>query len=244
MTMPANMPEWGNAQPAGGERHLPVYLLLDTSESMNGAPIESLRRGLELFKSEIESDPFTRDIVKIGIITFSSDAQLVTNGLVTFEHLSVPDLVAFGVTRLDLAFNVLFDSMNREPDVIKAKKGGQKGDWKPAVFVLTDGFPTDGNGYLSDTFWKPARDAVMNRPKGQIKPSSIVSVGCGPNVDDETLKSISTGTAFRMGTGLEAFVALFQRLSQSIGSSLGGGNPDDPFADMQDLDDPDLYRIP
>jgi uncharacterized protein YegL len=70
-----------------------------------------------------------------------------------------------------------------------------------------------------------------------------VAVGCGPNVDDETLKAISTGTAFRMGTSQAAFVALFQYLSRSIAISVQpGGTPENPFAGVPLP--PDLVRIP
>lgn len=239
----SNVPGWADVQPAGGERHLPVYLFLDTSGSMEGAPIESVHQGLEQFKQEVSTDPFARDVVKVGVITFNSDARLITNGLVPIMDFQPPNLVASGVTRLDLAFKVLFESMNR--DVQKPVKGGQKGDWKPAVFILTDGMPTDQNGNVTDRLLMPERDAVINRPKGQIKPSTIVTVGCGPNVDDAMLKNISTGTAFKMGTDAAAFVTLFQYLSQSITDSVSpGGNPDDPFANIQPSSDSDLVRIP
>jgi uncharacterized protein YegL len=243
MSLQSNVPGWADVQPAGGERHLPVYLLLDTSGSMEGAPIESVRQGLELFQREVSTDPFARDVVNVGIITFASEALLINDRLTPIAEFHAPNLVAAGVTRLDLALKVLVQSMSREPDVVKAVRGGQKGDWKPAVFVLTDGLPTDENGDVTDRLWQPERAAVLNRPKGQIKPGTIVAVGCGPNVDDATLKNISTGTAFRMGTDSAAFVTLFQYLSQSIVSSVTpGGNPDDPFADMQATSD--LIRIP
>lgn len=157
------------------------------------------------------------------------------------SDLQPPVLEASGFTRLDLAFKVLLESIDR--DVGKAVRGGQKGDWKPAVFVLTDGRPTDENGNVTARLWQPAGDAVVNRPRGQVKPSVIVAAGCGPDVDDSTLKAISTGTAFRMGTNEAAFVALFQYLFQSLTSSVQpGGNIDDPFANVQPSSD--LIRIP
>lgn len=243
MSDQSNVPNWAEVEPAGGDRPLPVYLLLDVSSSMQGAPIESVRQGVEQFQREVSDDPFAREIVKVGVITFGSDAQLVTGGLLPISAFHAPALRADGVTRLDRAFQVLLDSLDR--DVTRAQKGKQKGDWKPAVFVLTDGRPTDENGYENDRLWRIERDALVNRPRGQVKPSTIVSVGCGTNVDDATLKEISTGTAFRMGTDSAAFVALFQYLSMSIISSVQpGGNVDDPFADLEDFADSDLVRIP
>lgn len=241
MTFQSNVPEWAEVAVPGGERHLPVYLLLDTSGSMEGAPIESVRLGVEMFQREVSEDPFARDVVRVGVITFASDAQLVTGGLVPIANLQIPHLVASGVTRLDLAFRVLLESMDR--DVKHPVKGGTKGDWRPIVFVLTDGRPTDENGNVTDRLWRPARDAVINRPRGQNKPSVIVAVGCGPDVDDETLKDISTGTAFRISGSGASFIALFQYITRSVTASVGpGGNPNDPFANVPVPSD--LIRIP
>lgn len=241
MTFQSNVPEWAEVAVPGGERHLPVYLLLDTSGSMEGAPIESVRLGVEMFQREVSEDPFARDVVRVGVITFASDAQLVTGGLVPIANLQIPHLVASGVTRLDLAFRVLLESMDR--DVKHPVKGGTKGDWRPIVFVLTDGRPTDENGNVTDRLWRPARDAVINRPRGQNKPSVIVAVGCGPDVDDETLKDISTGTAFRISGSGASFIALFQYITRSVTASVEpGGNPNDPFANVPVPSD--LIRIP
>jgi uncharacterized protein YegL len=241
--MQSNIPSWANLEPAGGERGLPVYLLLDVSGSMQGAPIESMRQGLEQFQREVASDPFARDIVRVAVITFGNDAFVANAGLVSIASFRPPELKASGVTRLDLAFQKLLESMDR--DVTRAVKGGQKGDWRPGVFVLTDGRPTDGKGNETDALWHPAREVVVARPIGQIKPSVIVTVGCGPDVDDGTLKAISTGPAFRMGTDNAAFAALFQYLSQSITSSAQpGGHMGDPYADLEASSAAGLIRIP
>src|SRR5687768_12828789 len=109
MSSQSNMPEWASIQTAGGERHLPIYLLLDTSGSMEGAPIESVRQGLEQFQREVVEDPFARDVVRIGVITFASEARLVTNSLVPISDFQPPALMAAGVTRLDLAFKILLE---------------------------------------------------------------------------------------------------------------------------------------
>ncbi|MBP1469021.1 hypothetical protein EYB53_025150 [Candidatus Chloroploca sp. M-50] len=223
-------------------RHLPVYLLLDVSASLAWA----LMQGLEELQHALLADPFARDHVRLGIMTFSNSAEWLTNGLIKVEDMQqvLPTLQAThaplprlgwqqsgrrGVARLDLALQKLSESIDR--DVTKAVKGGQKGDWRPVVFILTDGGPTDEQGNLTDSLWQPAHAALINRPRGQIKPSTIVAVGCGPNVDDSTLKAMSTGNAFWMGNSPAACFALFQYLSQSITNSLQpGGDPADSLA--------------
>ncbi len=80
--------EWAMVQPAEGERHLPVYLLLEISASTAGAPIESIMNGLEQFQEEVVSDPFARDVVKVGVITIGEKAEMVTNGLVAIKEFS------------------------------------------------------------------------------------------------------------------------------------------------------------
>jgi|GEM_PF-6412434 len=73
-----------------GIRRLPVYVLLDCSGSMAGALIQAVQRGVELFLQEVRSDPFARETVHVGVITFDSDARMVTNGLVPIDQFQPP----------------------------------------------------------------------------------------------------------------------------------------------------------
>jgi len=233
---------WGKVPLPPGERRLPVYLLLDTSSSMEGARIEALRQGLEIFQRELGQDVEVQRAVYVGIISFASDAQMVTPGLVQAESLQLPALDVGGVTRLDRAFQVLLESMDR--DLRHPVKGGQKSDYRPVVFVLTDGQPTDENGYRADN-WQSARDAVINRPTGKAKPSALIAVGCGTDVNSEDVKAIITGPgiverssltpeelkttkqtvgwSFLLEDPLASFVNLFRWLSRSLSDSINAG---------------------
>lgn len=191
-----------------GMRRLPIYLLLDTSGSMAGAPIEAVRRGVELFKQEGGQDTFVKETVYVGIITFGGEAEFVTKGLIPFdsfvEDFQPVTLSAGGETPLGQALWLLIESLDQ--DVKGAVKGGEKGDWKPLVFTLTDGQPTDD--------WQKPRDEILSREKKKV--INVITVGCGPSLNQQTLKDIAIGPTFNMGSDDASFKKFFQWVTQTV----------------------------
>ncbi len=187
-----------------GIRRLPIYLLLDCSGSMDGAPIEAVRHGVNLFVNEVQSDPFASQTAHVCIITFASDAQMVTEGLVPVEDLRLPNLSASGSTSLGKALRLLQKSLDE--DIKPAVKGGEKGDWKPLVFILTDGMPTDD--------WQTPRQQILDRQERRVL--NVITVGCGPDIDEQNLKAIAIGPTFRMDNSEASFRTFFQWVSQSV----------------------------
>ena len=56
-------------------RKLPIYLLLDTSGSMHGEPIEAVKNGVDMLVSTLLSDPYALETAYLSVITFDSAAQ-------------------------------------------------------------------------------------------------------------------------------------------------------------------------
>lgn len=187
-----------------GVRRLPVYLLLDCSGSMSGAPIEAVRRGVEQFAREAREDPYARQTVHVGVIVFGSVTQMVTNGLEPIESFNPPQISAGSNTPLGEALRVLQASLDR--DLKPSVAGGEKGDWKPLVFILTDGMPTDD--------WQTPRAELLARQQNKLV--NIITVGCGPYVDEAMLKAIAVGPTFRMDATDASFKAFFQWVTQSV----------------------------
>ena len=52
------------------EQRCPVLLLLDTSYSMNGAPIAELNGGLNTLRQELLNDPMASKRVELAMISF------------------------------------------------------------------------------------------------------------------------------------------------------------------------------
>lgn len=120
-------------------RRLPVYLLLDTSGSMYGEPIEAVKNGVQVLVSTLRQDPYALETAYLSIITFDSDARQVAplTELASFQQ---PNLEANGGTALGEALGLLAQKVDAEVTKTTAEK---KGDWKPLVFLMTDGEPTD-----------------------------------------------------------------------------------------------------
>ena len=102
---------------------------------MFGEPIEAVKNGLQMLVTSLRQDPYALETAYVSVITFASEAKQVVP-LTELAQFQTPDLVASGTTAMGGALSLLADCIQRE-----VQKGGadQKGDWKPVVFMLSDG---------------------------------------------------------------------------------------------------------
>ncbi len=155
-------------------RRLPVYLVLDVSGSMDGEPIEATRMGLRMLLDDLQSNPQALETVWLSVITFGSSARQVVP-LTEIGAFTEPTLTIEGSTNLADALKLL---KNRIETEVRKNTASQKGDWKPLIFLMTDGCPDAG--------WEPAADELK-----KLKPGNIVACAAGPGADDKVLKRIT-----------------------------------------------------
>ncbi len=180
-------------------RRLPVYLLLDCSGSMMGEPIEQVKNGVQVMVSSLRNNPQAIETAYISIITFDSSArQLVP--LTELSNFQMKDIQASGTTSLGEALKVLSNSIDTE---ITKTTPETKGDWKPLVFIMTDGMPTDD--------WKSGLAEFKKRKTGVV-------VGCaaGNNADTQVLKEITENV---VSISIDDITKFFQWVTASIGVS-------------------------
>ena len=183
-------------------RRLPVYLLLDTSGSMYGEPIEAVKNGVQTLSSTLRSDPYALETAYLSIITFNSTAQQITP-LTELAAIQQPNIDAGGCTVLGGALELLAKKVDSE---ITKTTAEVKGDWRPLVFLMTDGEPTDSITKGLEEFKKRKFGMVIACAAGQ-----------GANVN--TLKQI-TENVVQLDTADSATIkAFFKWVSASISTS-------------------------
>jgi uncharacterized protein YegL len=119
------------------EPRCPFVLLLDTSKSMAGKPIEALNEGLRAFHTELMKDTLARLRVEIAVLSFGGTVQLVQN-FVTADGFTPPTLQADGLTPMGAA-------ILRAMDLIATRKKKYQTNgvayYRPWVIMITDGAP-------------------------------------------------------------------------------------------------------
>jgi uncharacterized protein YegL len=180
-------------------RRLPVYLVLDTSGSMMGEPIAAVETGVQTLVSALRQDPYALETAYLSIITFDSNAKQIVP-LTELTAFQMPSIAATGLTSLGDALKLLADKIDNEVAKTTAEV---KGDWKPLVFIMTDGCPTDD--------WQKGLAEFRKRKTGMV-----VACAAGQGADTNVLKQI-TECVVQLDTADSSTIkAFFKWVSASV----------------------------
>jgi uncharacterized protein YegL len=190
------------------EQRLPCVLVLDTSASMHGEPIEELSAGLDILCEELKSDDDASQKVQVLVVKCGGRAEILSDW-VDAESFDPPTLEADGGTPLGQAVTLAADMLEQRKQ--EYKKAGVS-YLKPWLFIISDGIPTDS--------WKSAADDLINLEKqGKFTTFPIAVEGA----DIEIMNSFAIREAQKLD-GIE-FKKLFQWISASV--RIGSQRADD-----------------
>ena len=165
--------DFGNVIPA---RRLPVYLLIDTSDSMLGEPLNLARQVVTSLHHELMNMPEVIDIVALSAILFGGKAWQAVP-LTEVAEFVLPDLDVTGASTLGAAFRVLGDALDRE---MRPNRPGMKGDYRALILLLAGSMPIDD--------WQGELKALpLNRYIGDF-----VALSCNEDVELDYLEQITT----------------------------------------------------
>ncbi|MET0572495.1 MAG: VWA domain-containing protein [Pedobacter agri] len=159
-------------------RRLPVYFLIDTSGSMYGEPIQALNNALSGMVNTLRADAQALDSLWISMITFDREVNEIVS-LTELASFQLPEITCpqSGPTHTGQALHMLHEKV--QTDVIKGN-AQQKKDWKPLLFLFTDGKPSDLQLY---------REMV---PKiKSLNFGAIVGCAAGHSANDALLKELT-----------------------------------------------------
>jgi uncharacterized protein YegL len=164
--------------------------------------MEAVKNGVQVLASTLRQDPYALETVFISVITFDSNAKQIVplTDLVSFQP---PDLQAQGITAMGAALRLVAKKIDEE--VIKTTQD-RRGDWKPLVFLMTDGAPNDD--------WKAGLKEFKN-----VKAGMVIACAAGMAADTDVLKQI-TEVVVQLDTADSATIQpFFKWVSASVSTS-------------------------
>ncbi|MFI7020223.1 VWA domain-containing protein [Streptomyces sp. NPDC050164] len=119
---------------------LPFYMVCDESGSMAGGGVDAINAALPDLHQEISTNPSVADKTRFALIGFSTQASVLQPLADLSELTQLPSLSAGGVTSFGAAFRLLKDTIEKD---VAGLKGEGHDVYRPVVFFLSDGIPTD-----------------------------------------------------------------------------------------------------
>lgn len=211
-------------------RRLPIYFVLDVSESMAGTPLEYLQEGLNRLIRALRTDPYALETVHISIIAFAGQVKTLVPLTELFAFFP-PQLPLGAGTAIGAALDYTATVICQE---LQPNCATAKGDYQPIVYFMSDGSATD-NVEEGIAHWQ---EKMGNRVK-------FIAVGIGKHADLSVFRPISEEILRLEQTGEQDFKQFVDWISQSVSAqsrSVGTGSSPDKLS-LEKAQDYDILKV-
>jgi uncharacterized protein YegL len=197
------------------EPRCPVILVLDTSGSMKGKPIDQLNEAIRTFQKELKADTLASLRVEVAVVSFGGGVRAMDvtgegekigfeaeQAFITADSFAAPELKAGGGTPMGEAITKSLELLRNRKAIYKQNDADY---FRPWLFLITDGKPTDQ--------WKQAAEQVRQE-EGR---KGLLFFGIGvEGADMEKLDRFTAEGRPPLKLRGLAFNELFQWLSKSL----------------------------
>ena len=161
--------------------------------------------------SALRQDPYALESVHLSVITFDMEARVYLP-LTPLDQVQIPDLSVpnVGATFMGAALELLAHEVQQN---VQKSTDDVKGDWRPLLFLMTDGSPSDVYAYQQ-----------MLPTIKQLNFATIVACAAGPKAKTESLLQLTSQVVVLDSMDSNSFASFFKWVSASVvaGSSSAG----------------------
>lgn len=198
-----------------------VCLVLDTSGSMVGEPIDELNKGVKLFIDAIKNDDIAKYAAEIAIVTFGGEVEVYSD-FQNIENLQFRDFYANGSTPMEEAVLQAIDLLETR----KQEYADAGVDYyQPWMVIMSDGHPDSPTNQSSSITYEMASKRKL----------SCFQLGIGDQADMQTLARFSPRKPLKLkGLNFEGFFEWLSKSIQTVSQSTVG---DEVKLDTSNIDD-------
>jgi uncharacterized protein YegL len=212
-----------------------ITLVVDTSHSMSGNRIAELNRSLRSWRDDLMTNDVVRRQGEIALVTFGKDHVRTidpagrTSGIPSEPFVSVAEfapqpLEAGGVTPmvegLQHAFEIIAARRNH------LRSSGQNMAYRPLVYLITDGVPTDANGYESEN-WRDIAPVIRQQEDGK----HLLFYAFGVDgAKESVLRGLAPQSSYTLGQ--VPLSQVMRMMSTSIEKSVAAAANNEPATEM------------
>lgn len=210
------------------QRRLPIYFLIDVSESMAGEPISQVEEGMETIVRELKSDPFALETVFLSILVFAGKAKTLS---------PLTDLISFYPSKFPIGSGTsLTNGLKHLKEVLNQNKINAdkftKPDWKPIVFLFTDGVPTDDS-----------KDAILDWKANWSDKTILVAVSFGDEENAHFLNQLTDNVLLFKNSTPAHYRHFFKWVTSSILTSTRSLETNSKGFELASMEDEILVNI-